>query len=249
MYCIDLSGKVALVTGASRGIGRATSKLLAKAGATVYITGRDIDRLENVASDIRATEGNVHSVVMDVTQPASVSEAFKLLFREQKRIDILINNAGVLDDALLPMVTSDQIERTFSTNVFGMIYCCQYAARLMERTGGGSIINLSSIIGTNGNEGQVVYGASKAAVIGLTRSLAKELAPKKIRVNAIAPGFIDTDMARSIPQDKFEERMNSIKMGRIGLPEDVALTVLFLSSDMSSYITGQIIGVDGGMLI
>jgi 3-oxoacyl-[acyl-carrier protein] reductase len=147
------------------------------------------------------------------------------------------------------MVTHEQIEKTFSINTFGVLYVAQYAARLMSRNKSGSIINISSIIGTNGNEGQTVYGGSKAAVIGITQSLAKELAPNNIRVNAIAPGFIDTDMTRQLPKDKYQERMESIKMGRIGKPEDIANTALFLASDLSAYVTGQVIGVDGGMLI
>jgi len=160
-----------------------------------------------------------------------------------------VANAGVLDDALIGMVTTDQIKRVFETNTYGVLYCAQYASRLMARNKSGSIINVASIIGTNGNVGQAVYGGSKAAVIGITHSLAKELAPSNIRVNAIAPGFIDTEMARSIPPEKFQERINSIKMGRIGSPDEVAKVILFLASDLASYVTGQTIGVDGGMLI
>ncbi|MNV57065.1 3-oxoacyl-[acyl-carrier-protein] reductase FabG [compost metagenome] len=162
---------------------------------------------------------------------------------------MLINNAGVLDDALIGMVQQQQIERTFSTNSYSALYCSQYAARLISRSGGGSIINMASIIGKVGNAGQAVYAGSKAAVIGITQSLAKELAVSQIRVNAIAPGFIDTDMARSLPQAKFDERVASIAMGRIGTPDEVASVALFLASDLSRYVTGQVIGVDGGMLI
>lgn len=158
-------------------------------------------------------------------------------------------NAGVLEDALIGMVATEQINYVFKVNTFGVLYCSQYASRLMARNGGGSIILVSSIIGTNGNTGQAVYGGSKAAVIGITKSLSKELANQNIRVNAIAPGFIDTDMARSLSEEKFKERITSIKMGRIGQPEEVANVALFLASDLSSYVTGQIIGVDGGMLI
>jgi 3-oxoacyl-[acyl-carrier protein] reductase len=147
------------------------------------------------------------------------------------------------------MVTTGLIRRVFSSNVDGVLYCCQYAARLMARRGGGSIINLTSIMGCNGAEGQSVYGGSKAAVIGITKSLAKELAPSNIRVNAVAPGFIDTDMARSISDEKFQERLSSIKMKRIGKPEEVASVISFLAGDDSTYVTGQVIGVDGGMLI
>jgi 3-oxoacyl-[acyl-carrier protein] reductase len=147
------------------------------------------------------------------------------------------------------MVSEQQLQRVFATNTFGFIYCAQYAARLMARGNGGSIVSVSSIIGTNGNGGQSVYGGSKAAVIGITKSLAKELAPKNIRVNAVAPGLIDTDMSRSLPREKYDERLNSIAMGRAGTAEDVANAIVFLASDLSTYITGQVLGVDGGMLV
>ena len=165
------------------------------------------------------------------------------------RIDVLVNNAGLLDDALLGMISQTQLEHTFKTNTFSVLYCSQYASRLMQRGGGGSIINLASIIGRVGNTGQVAYGGSKAAVIGMTLSLAKELASAQIRVNAIAPGFIDTDMTRALPEDKYQQRLDSIAMGRIGTADDIANTALFLAADLSAYVTGQVIGVDGGMLI
>lgn len=172
-----------------------------------------------------------------------------MLYKRIKRLDILVNNAGVLDDALIGMVTRDQIQQVFDVNTFGLLYCSQYAARLMARNQCGSIVNLSSIIATHGNEGQAVYGGSKAAVIGITKSLAKELAQNNIRVNAIAPGFIDTDMTRALPAEVFQARVDSIKMGRIGHPDEVANVALFLASNLSTYVTGQTIGVDGGMLI
>ncbi len=147
------------------------------------------------------------------------------------------------------MITHNQIERTFGINTFGVLYVTQYAVKLMNRNKAGTIINISSIIGTNGNEGQAVYSGSKAAVIGITKSLAKELASSNIRVNAIAPGFINTDMIKGLPKNKYQERLDSIKMGKVGKPEDIANTALYLASDLSSYVTGQVIGVDGGMLI
>lgn len=246
-----LDGKVAFVTGAARGIGFATASVLAAAGAAVVLGGRNPESLAAAAERIRSgmPEARLLPLVCDVADEESVKHAFQSIFREFKRLDVLVANAGVLDDALIGMVTVKQIEKVFGANTFGVLYCAQYASRLMARNGGGSIVALSSIIGTNGNVGQAVYGGSKAAVIGITKSLAKELAPQNIRVNAIAPGFIDTDMARSIPEEKFAERLASIKMGRIGSAEEVANAILFLASDMSSYVTGQILGVDGGMLI
>lgn len=247
----NLSGKICLITGATRGIGLAAAKLFAENGAQVVLVGRNVAELalrsaeinENFGSDVAACFG------CDVSNDTAVKDLFQAVFKRYKRLDVLLANAGVLDDALLGMVSRAQIERVFGANTFGLIYCAQYASRLMARSGGGSIINIASIIGTKGNAGQAVYGGSKAAVLGITKSLAKELAPTQVRVNAIAPGFIDTAMTQGLPEAKFAERLASIAMGRIGTPEDVARTALFLASDLSTYVTGQCIGVDGGMLI
>jgi 3-oxoacyl-[acyl-carrier protein] reductase len=164
-------------------------------------------------------------------------------------LDVWVNNAGVLLDGLIGMVPDADIQTTLSINLAGVLYGTQQAARLMRRGGGGSIINLTSIIGRFGNAGQLVYGASKAGVIGATLSAAKELAPLNIRVNAVAPGFIETDMTAQLPPDKFQVRLDSIAMGRVGVPNDIANTALFFASDLSTYVTGQVIGVDGGMLV
>lgn len=245
-----LKGKIALITGSSRGIGRATAKLFASHGADIILNGRTPGSLDTIKQELAESYGiHIHALYFDVADPEQVKEGFKSLFKITKRLDILVNNAGILDDALIGMVTQKQVERVFGINAYGILYTSQYAARLMARNNSGSIINLSSIIGTCGNEGQAVYGGSKAAVIGITKSLAKELAPANIRVNAVAPGFIDTDMTRELPENTYQERIESIKMGRIGTPEDVAKVVLMLASDLSAYVTGQVIGVDGGMLI
>ena len=246
-----LNNKVTLITGSSKGIGLATAKIFAKEGAEVITSGRSIKSIEQANTEIinLYPYAKITNLELDVTDPNSVKNAFQYIFKKFKRLDVLIANAGVLDDALIGMVTEEQISTVFSTNTFGIIYCSQYASRLMSRNKSGSIINLSSIIGTEGNIGQTVYAGSKSAVIGITKSLAKELAPQNIRVNAIAPGFIDTDMARSIGKEKYAERVASVKMGRVGTAEEVANVALFLASDLSSYVTGQVIGVDGGMLI
>lgn len=247
---IDLTGRFALVTGATRGIGAATATLLRQAGATVFINGRDKAELDRLCQQTEQDSGKPFiPLCFDVSNPEQVKKAFQQLIKHSKQLDILVNNAGVLDDALIGMVSTAQVENTFKTNAFSVIYTCQYAARLMQRNKSGSIINLASIIGRVGNRGQAVYGGSKAAVIGITQSLAKELAPQNIRVNTVAPGFIDTDMTRQLAESDYKQREQAIAMQRVGKAQDVANTVLFLASDLSDYMTGQTLGVDGGMLV
>lgn len=247
---LNLDGKVALITGASRGIGKEAAILLAKLGAIVVLNARSESNLQETARIIKE-ECNQEPILLayDVSNYAEVRNAFLFIQKNFKRLDILVNNAGILDDALLGMVTEKQVTETMQVNTHAVIYHMQLASRLMSRRKEGTIINVSSIIGTLGNEGQVVYAASKSAVIGATKSAAKELAPINIRVNAIAPGFIDTDMTKSLPIEKYELRLNNIKMKRAGKPEEVANVILFLASDLSSYVTGQVIGVDGGMQV
>lgn len=245
-----LESKVAFISGCSRGIGREIAQILAENGADLYLNARTPGSLDSLIDKLKAKHGvSAEAAYFDITDHVKLKQTFIKIHKEKKRLDIAINNAGILEDALIGMVSFEQIERTFSTNVFSPLVVSQYASRLMSRNKSGSIINIGSIIGTFGNSGQAVYGSSKAAIIGMTKSLAKELAPNGIRVNAIAPGFIDTDMAKTIPDCKYQERLSSIKMGRIGTTRDIANAALFLSSHLSSYITGQIIGVDGGMLI
>jgi 3-oxoacyl-[acyl-carrier protein] reductase len=248
---LDLSGRVALVTGSTRGIGWRTAELLAEHGASVVVHGRgnqaDIDTR---AAELRERFGGEHiGILADVRDAEAIRTGLRKVFSTFKRLDVLVNNAGILDDALIGMISDESISTTFDTNIISAIHFLQGGARLMKRTGVGSIINVSSIIGVEGNVGQIVYSSSKAALLGLTKSAAKELAVSGIRVNAIAPGFIDTDMARSIPTDLFEERVSSVAMARIGTDTDVAKVILFLASDLSSYVTGQVVGVDGGMVI
>lgn len=239
-----------MVTGGTRGIGRASAELLAAHGASVVVVGRsDLGSAAQVAADLAATHGHpALALVADAADSAAIREVYRRVRADFGRLDILVNNAGVLSDALVGMLSDELIDGTLAINTAGPMHHLQGAARLMRKTGG-SIVNLTSIIGRNGNAGQVVYSASKAAIIGMTYSAAKELAPSGIRVNAVAPGFIDTDMTRSIPPDKYAERVASIKMGRVGSAEDVARAVLYLASDLSSYVTGQVLGVDGGMLV
>lgn len=248
---LDLSGRVGVVTGASRGIGAAIADVLAAQGMNLILTcNANSDRLAECASAIVTAHGvSVDTHVGDVAGPATSTALAKLAFTTHRRLDLWVNNAGVLIDGLIGLVPAADVDRTLQINLAGVIHGTQAAARMMARGGGGSIVNMTSIIGRFGNVGQLVYGASKAGVIGATLSAAKELAPKNIRVNAVAPGFIRTDMVAQLPPEKFDERMASIRMGRIGEPEDIADTVLYLASDLSRYVTGQVIGVDGGMAI
>jgi len=227
------------------------ARRLASAGATVVLNASsNSDQLQSRTHELESEFGvPTFALPGDVGDPSTVKQWYVELFKRFRRLDVLVNNAGVLEDALLGMIPETLIDRVMKTNALGAIYNLQEAARLMSRNRDGSIINMASIVGRFGNEGQSVYAASKAALIGLTLAAAKELAPKNVRVNAVAPGFIDTDMTRALPPAKFTERVAGIKMGRIGQPENVADAVLFLASGLSTYITGQVLGVDGGMLV
>lgn len=246
-----LAGQVAVITGGARGIGLAVARTLAEHGADLVIGARsDQQRVDDVAAQIRSDFGvNACGLVGDVSQACAADALARRAFETHKRIDVWVNNAGILQDGLIGMVPQRDIDNVIDINLKGVIHGVQSAARLMRRAGGGSIINVSSIIGRVGNTGQLVYGAAKAGVIGATLSAAKELAPLGIRVNAIAPGFISTDMTAQLPPEKIAERIAGIGMGRTGTANDVAGTALFLASSLSKYVTGQVIGVDGGMLV
>jgi len=248
---IDLAEKVVLVTGSSRGIGRAIAEGLAAAGANVILNGRsETEALDQLATSITESHHvECEAIAADVSVRADVNGMFQKVFKSFGRLDILVNNAGVLKDGLIGMIGEEDLASTMQTNAIGTLNCIQGGARLMARSGGGSIVNIASIIGVRGNAGQLVYAASKGAVISATLSAAKELAEKQIRVNAIAPGYIQTEMIKDIPPDTHAERLASIAMGRIGKPEDIADVALFLASPLSRYVTGTVIGVDGGMLI
>lgn len=241
-----LEGKICFVTGAGRGIGRGIVNEFAKHGATIYandfIKG-SLDTLVDEMQEKYASE--VIPLYFDVTDTEAAKKALMKVQKEQKRLDVLVNNAGIMKDALIGMVTRKMMEDTFAVNVFAVMELMQIAAKLMMRQKSGSIINVSSIVGLNGNKGQLAYSASKGAVISITKTAAKELADKNIRVNAVAPGMIDTDMFRSVGEEHMAIRLANIGMGRLGTPEDVAKTCVYLASDLSEYVTGQIVGIDG----
>lgn len=244
-----LEGKTALITGASKGIGKEVATIFAKNGANLILISRDEQRLNALKNELLTYNVEVIYYALDITDSSSLKEIFLKIKKTKQRIDAVVNNAGIMEDAVLQMVKPDMIQKTYATNVFALIDISKRASKLMLRNRKGSIINLTSIIGVEGNLGQTIYGSSKSAVIGFTKSLSKELASLNIRVNAVAPGFIDTDMTRGMDEKFYKKNLESIGMGRLGSTEDVAKVILFLASDLSGYVTGQIIGVDGGMVI
>jgi 3-oxoacyl-[acyl-carrier protein] reductase len=242
---LSLEGKVALVTGAARGIGAAIATMLAAAGAEVWLAGRDPARLAAAAADLP----RAHSLTLDVTNEAAIKSAMMAIRKGSGGLDILVNNAGIMEPATLAVTRAASLDSMLRTNVSGAFLCAQLAARLMVARKGGVILNLASIMGTAGAPGFAAYGASKAAVVGLTRALAKELAPLQIRVNALAPGFIETDLTAGIQGAERKSALNDIGMGRFGSPNDVAAAALFLVAPASAYVTGQVLGVDGAMKV
>jgi 3-oxoacyl-[acyl-carrier protein] reductase len=247
-----MAGKVCVVTGASRGIGRACARVLAACGARLVLVGRERAALETLAAELSHAHGAEQAPLAhacDVGDPAAVRDLFQAVFKAFKRMDALVACAGIMEDAPIGMVTPELIDRVYRTNVHGLLYCSQYASRLMARSGGGSIVAMASIVGLRGHANQAVYAGSKAAVVGVARSLSKELAAQNIRVNAVAPGFIDTDLTSVLDVSRRDKAVAGIAMGRSGQPEEVADTVLYLCSDLSRYVTGQVIGVDGGMIL
>ncbi len=247
---IDLSEKVAIVTGSTRGIGLATAKRLAGAGANVVINGRHDDKdLGEAAESIRVTaKAQILPIACDVGSAQGAASIAKAVFEAFRRIDIVVNNAGILKEGPIGMISNDDIKAMVDTNLISVIHMTQAVSRIMARRKSGAIVNLSSIMGRRGRAGQLVYSATKAGVIGATMASAKELAKSGIRVNAIAPGYIETSMTAHITEAQKETLINNIPAGRPGTPDDVANAICFLVSDLAVYINGQVIGVDGGMV-
>ncbi|MBB5854338.1 SDR family NAD(P)-dependent oxidoreductase [Amycolatopsis umgeniensis] len=240
-----LDGKIALVTGGTRGIGLATARALAEAGATVVLTGRD----ETKAKEAAAAAGAASGLALDVTDAKAVSTLVRGVAKEHGKLDIVVANAGIMEDALLGMIREELVDTTLSTNVAGTLHTVQAAARAMMRKKTGAIVVLASIVGEHGSAGQTVYAASKAAVANIARSAAKELGRSGIRVNAVAPGVIETDLTSGLTEDAKAENIGKTPLGRLGTPEDVANAIRFLVSDDASFITGQVLGIDGGLVL
>lgn len=241
-----LEGKVCLITGSNRGIGLAVLRRFVEEGALVYANARSSGSLDERIDTINVkSKGQAVPLYFDVCDSSAARQAFMRIKKEHGKLDILVNNAGIMEDALIGMISKDLMHKVFEVNVFAVIDMIQLATKLMKRKGNGSIINIASIAGTQGSEGQAVYSSSKGAIVALTKEAAKELAPCGIRVNALAPGFIETDLFKSIGEKKVKECENQVKMGRLGQSRDVADACVFFGSDLSDYITGQILGIDG----
>jgi 3-oxoacyl-[acyl-carrier protein] reductase len=239
--------RTAFVTGASRGIGRACAIALANAGARVVVAARNKEKLEEVAADVRAAGTDAFVVEIDLGSAESIKAAFATASKEFGRIDILVNNAAITRDGLALRMKPDDWEAVLRTNLTGSFLCIQQVLQGMMRERWGRIINISSVVAECGNAGQANYVASKAGLIGLTKSLAQEMASRNVTVNAIAPGFIDTDMTAVLPAELKENLLARIPLKRLGRPEDVAAAVRFLASDDASYITGHVLDVNGGL--
>jgi len=244
---VDLTGKVALVTGASQGIGQRIAVGLARQGAKVACVARSADKLAQTVAEITEAGGTAEAFPCDVTSRESVEQVVDKLAEEWGSIDILVNNAGVTRDNLLPRMTDEEWDTVINTNLRGMFLFSRAASKYMMRARFGRIINISSVSGIMGNPGQTNYSASKAGMIGFTRSLSRELAGRKVTINAICPGFIETEMTKALGDVVEQEVKKRIPAKRMGQADEIADAVLFLASSHAAYVTGQVLTVDGGM--
>lgn len=242
-----MKDKVVVVTGASRGIGRAIATKMAADGAKVVVSARSADALDNLVSEIREQGGDAISVPTDISSTADVDSLFGAAVDAFGRVDVLVNNAGITRDNLLVRMKDADWDAVLDTNLKGAFLCTRAAAKIMGKQRVGRIVNISSVVGEMGNAGQANYCASKAGLIGLTKSVARELAKRNVTVNAITPGFIVTDMTDVLSEKVKESLLGQIPLGRFGEAEDIVSAVMFLASDQAAYITGQVLGVNGGM--
>jgi 3-oxoacyl-[acyl-carrier protein] reductase len=239
--------RTAFITGASRGIGRACAMALAAAGHRVVVAARAIDKLEEVAAEIRAAGGEAHVVGIDLASQESIKDAFASAAKDFGRVDILVNNAAITKDGLALRMKKNDWDVVLQTNLSGSFFAIQQVIGGMLKERWGRIINISSVVGEMGNPGQANYVASKAGLIGLTKSLAQELASRTITVNAVSPGFIDTDMTSVLSEETRANLLSHVPLKRLGKPEDVAAAVSFLASEGAGYITGHVLDVNGGL--
>lgn len=246
---MELDGKVALITGGAQGIGRVISEELAGQGAHVVLGDVNLEGAEKTAAEIKQSGAKASAVRIDVSSAADVQSVFDSIIKEYKPVDIVVNNAGITRDGLLVRMKEADWDLVMDINLKGSFLCSQQAAKQMMKQKSGAIVNIASIVGIMGNFGQANYSASKAGLIGFTKTLAREVAPRGIRANAIAPGFIDTEMTRVLEESVRTKLVEQIPLARLGQPEDVARCVSFLVSEKASYITGQVINVNGGMLM
>ena len=242
-----MNNRIAFVTGASRGIGRACALALSEAGARVVLAARTVDKLEEAAAEIRAAGREAFTVPIDLSHDESIREAFVRTAKEFGPVEILVNNAGITRDGLAVRMKRDDWNAVLATNLTGSFLCIQQVLQSMMRARWGRIVNISSVVGEMGNAGQANYSASKAGLIGLTKSLAQEMGSRGITVNSIAPGFVETDMTGVLSPELKEKLLSSIPLKRMGTPADVAAAVRFLASDDAAYITGHVLDVNGGM--
>jgi 3-oxoacyl-[acyl-carrier protein] reductase len=243
----DLTGKVAVVTGGSRGIGRAIGEALARQGAAVALADILDVAVARTAAEIVAAGGKATGHGLDVGNAESVQAAFDQILEHYGRVDVLVNNAGIVRDNVALRMKREEWDAVLAVNLTGAFSCTQAVLRTMMRQRGGRIINISSVVGQMGNAGQVNYAASKAGLIGLSKSLARELAVRRITVNVVAPGLIDTEMTRGLPENVRNQWVATVPLGRFGTAEDVASAVCFLATDEASYISGQVLAVNGAM--